>query len=209
MLFFFSAKEMFSDMFSYLNLLDHVLSFICLCLLQEPALGKKKTLAQLKVHKIALSVRHTTWLPYKVMRALQAYCTLPKLLTISNRQICCVAEARQMDTWWHVLAAIAAAVQIVRPPDCVHLKDSFYIWIPPSVHHLSCSVAITVIIMLHLCGLKLLLMLCGDYKCQKRFFMSQRSRMGLLGCWSNKAGLHKDCVQLMELNVSQKSIGHM
>lgn len=169
---------------------------------------KKKTLAQLKVHKTALAVRHTTWLPYKVMRALQAYCTELKLLTVSNRQICCVAGARQMDTWWHVLAA---AVPIVRSPDCVHLKDSFYIWIPPSVHHLSCSVAITIIIMLHLCGSKLLLVLCGDYKCQKRFFfMSQRSRMGLLGCWSNKAGLHKrDCVQLMELNVSQKSIGPM
>lgn len=149
-------------------------------------LGKQnKTLAQLKVHKIALAVRHTTWLPYKVMLT---YSTLLELLTVSNRQICCVAGARQMDTWWHVLAA---AVQIVTSPDCVRLTDSFYIWIPPSVHHLSCSVAITIIIMLHLCGLKLLLVLCGDYKCQKPcFFMTQRSRMGLQGCCSNKAGLH-------------------
>lgn len=184
---FFLPKRCFHDMFSYLNLLDHVLTFICLFLVQEPALGKtKQNTGTVEGPQNSIAVRHTTSpLPYKVM---QTCCTLLELLTVSNRQICCVAGARQMDTWWHVLAA---AVQIVRSPDCVRLTDSFYIWIPPSVHHLSCSVAITIIIMLHLCGLKPLLVLCGDYKCQKRcFFMSQRSRMGLQGCCSNKAGLH-------------------
>lgn len=125
MLFFFLPKRCSHDMFSYLNLLDHGLTFICL-FLSEPALGGKKTnktLAQLKVHKIALAVCHTTWLPYKVMHALQAYCTSLKLLTISNRQICCVAVARQMDTWWHVLADRQISRLCARQRQFLHLNS--------------------------------------------------------------------------------------
>lgn len=70
---FFLPKRCFHDMFSYLNLLDHVLTFICLFLVQEPALGKtKQNTGTVEGPQNSIAVRHTTWLPYKVM---QTCCT--------------------------------------------------------------------------------------------------------------------------------------